>query len=115
MPCVNRSGCESRRKSSEKVFCDGDQESRRELSLLVSLLTHRPRILRLVTQIEEPNGVGSPGRPFSKKKTRKDGAHSQDPARGKNRARKAAANAGLQGPGKRPQGIETRIPFRREP
>src|SRR5215469_4132507 len=39
MPCVNRSGCESRRKSSEKVFCDGGQESRRELSLLVSLLT----------------------------------------------------------------------------
>src|SRR5215469_6146613 len=85
MPCVNRSGCESRRKSSEKVFCDGDQESRRELSLL-ALLTPWPRI-RLVTQIAEPDGVGSPGRPFSKKKSRKDGAHSQDPAR-KHRARK---------------------------
>src|SRR5215469_15480516 len=114
MPCVNRSGCESRRKSSEKVFCDGDQESRHELSLLVSLLTRWSRI-RLVTQIEESDGVGSPGRPLSKKKARKDGAHTQDPARGKHRARKATANAGLPGPGKRPQGIETRIPFRREP
>src|SRR6516165_7000190 len=52
MPCVNRSGCESRRKSSEKVFCDGDGESRRELSLLVSLLTRWPRI-RLVTHSQK--------------------------------------------------------------
>src|SRR5215471_9431711 len=88
MPYVNRSGCESRRKSSEKVFCDGGQESRRELSLLVSLLTRWSRI-RLVTQIEEPDGVGSPGRPVSKKKTGKDGAYSQDPARGKHQARKS--------------------------
>src|SRR5262252_8165208 len=52
MPCVNRSGCESRRKSSEKVFCDGDEESRRELSLLVSLLTRWPRI-HLVTHSQK--------------------------------------------------------------
>src|SRR5215469_2770054 len=79
------------------------------------LTCHLKEAVRARNSIEEPDGVGSPGRPFSKKKTRKDGAHSQDPARGKHRARKAAANAGLQGPGKRPQGIETRIPFRREP
>src|SRR6516162_10229561 len=97
------------REGSVRALCQGREYNSSGLTC------HLKEAVRARNSIEEPDGVGSPGRPFSKKKTRKDGAHSQDPARGKHRARKAAANAGLQGPGKRPQGIETRIPFRREP
>src|SRR5215469_10221696 len=98
MPCVNRSGCESRRKSSEKVFCDGDQESPRELSLLVSLLT--------LWFVDRPEGLPQKRKPERMAHTLTKKSRAKQTSKGQtasDRARKAAANAGLPGPGKRPQ------------